>query len=192
MGLTQVQLNERYNAKKKDIQEKANEIVKTKIRRIVRRDKFLYNSLFAFQVVKKFANDTKQGPTSIIMLLLMDLYHVFTKKDAKLWGIYNAERRFFQMTKSLIEQGYASKENVTKGANYFLTLKGKLLVKEFNEYYDGYVTKIFKSIGNGDSEAVRKVLRVKSARIYKPRDQSTSDKPAADSGRKNPRNNHRC
>lgn len=181
MALTFYERRDRHNLKKKDIRDKANAIVNTRIRRIAKRDKILYNSLFCFPVVREFSKLSGLSFNQVITVMLMDLYPVFTYKEARIWSF---EPEYFgYMVKLLIERDYVFTQR-SRSRLYYLTLKGKTFVKEFNKYYDEHVKKIFKSLGERDNEVIRKVTRILPARIYKPRDQSTSDKPKVNSGRK--------
>lgn len=185
MALTYYKRLERHNAKKKDIRDKANKIVSEKIRRIVKRDKIFYNGLFAYPVIKAFAKKEGIGFTQVIAIMLMDLYPIFTYKDAKLWGFDRVY--FFELVITLREKGYIFSQR-SRYRTFYPTLKGKTMIKEFNKYYDDHVKEVFKSLGEEDKGTIRKITRVQPARIYKPRDQSTSDKPASNSKRTKPQN----
>jgi DNA-binding MarR family transcriptional regulator len=171
----------RHNLKKKDIREKANALVKEKIRRITKRDKVLYNSLFAYPVMREFSKQYGFTLNQVIILMLLDLYPTFIYKDAVLWGINKS--MFWESAIILTDRGYMYSGG-TRSRCFYPTLKGKEVVKEFNKYYDEHVKKLFRSLGERDHETIRKVTRVQPARIYKPRDQSTGGKPAPNSGGK--------
>lgn len=183
MPLNGYERNQRWNAKKRDIQQKANAIVSERIRRLVKRDKILCNSLFSFPVIKVFANQEGLSFNQVIAVMLMDIYPGIRHVDSLLWGF--EKQSFRNAAMELVKREYAFREREKeKATKYCLTLKGKNLVKEFNIYYDEHVKKLFKSIGIRDSEIIRKVTRVPSARLYKPRDQAAGGKPAANSARK--------
>jgi hypothetical protein len=163
-------------ARKKKILLKANNIANQKIRRITKRDNILYNSLFTMPVIKKFAKKYNLKSNAVIVIMVLDLYPLFTAKEAKLWGLHPIKDNMASGLKEIDE--YVSSVNTgTKGAKYFLTLRGKLVVKEFNKYYDEYVKKLFKSLGCTDTEAKRRVTRVKPSKFDKPGDQLTGGQP---------------
>lgn len=190
MALTGYERLLRHNAKKKDIKDKANAIVKEKIRRITNRDIILYNSLFAYPVIKKFGINKGMGSLNIILILLMDLHPIFTIKESRLWGFETGQ--FYKITNALKEQGYTDcQQGFQQLKKHFLTLKGKLVVKEFNEYYDKRVRQILRKDGIGDNETIRKVTRVQPARIYKPVDQFAGNKPPGISKREHTKNSNR-
>ena len=180
MAFTGYQLQQRHRAKKKEIQDKANAIVREKIRRITKRDTILYKGLFAYPVLKEFAVLEGKKMSTLMLIILMDVHPVMTIKEAILWGYKDYE--FYAKTTILSNEGYiVSQKNFAKVTKHFLTLKGKLIVQEFNKFYDERVREIFKHDGIRDKEAIRKVIRVQSPRIYKPRNKPASGKPSADS-----------
>lgn len=190
MALTLYERTIRHNAKKKDIRDKANAIVREKIRRITKRDVTLYNSLLAYPVIQEFAKRECKYTKNIIIIMLMDLHPVFTIKESRLWGFNPA--MFYKIIRNLNAQGYVvSQKNFHQLTKHFLTLKGKLFVQEFNKFYDERVRAILRGDGINDNETIRKVTRAQPARIYKPVDQFAGNKPPGISKREHTKNSNR-
>lgn len=168
----------RVNAKKKKLRDAANEIMLGRMREMMKRDKILYSCLFAYPVIKEFANRTGLTQNGMILLMLTDVFPVLTSADAKLWGINPNKDVFCILTKSLRERGYIEMIGGSKGfRKYFITLKGKQTVKEFNDYYDKYAKKILTYAGRTDYGEIRKITRVRPSTLDKPLNKPSSKKP---------------
>ena len=171
--------NRRYSKKNRDIRKRAHELLASRMRAICKRDKLMYNSLFTYGVVREFMARSGMQATNIILILLMDLYVTFTLEDARAWGLYTEKRHLYKNRQVLMDRGYV--EGIYKKTNglkrYYLTMKGKNFVKEFNAFYDETVTSVLKSMGNVEYETIRRFTRVKPATGYHAGNKPAGQKP---------------
>lgn len=161
--------DKRKNDMRKLVNDRAQELLSKKMRAICKRDKSLYNSLFAYPIIRSFARTEGLFPANIILLLLLDIYKNFRLDDANMWDLAKDKYYFYKIKQGLRDKGYIEHEK----SNCYLTLQGREAIKRFNDFYNDHVTKVLKKNGTGDEESIRKIIRAKPAREYKPRNRTT-------------------
>lgn len=152
------------------INAKARELHLLKIKRISRVEMSRYHGLFAHTIIYNFSIKEDMPEQSVLLLAIMNMYNVFYRTDAYLWGLVHNNNALRRLTERVIHTGYVdvirTKHNV---AGYYLSIKGKEFVVRFNKYYDTRVKQILKSNANGNIDQKHRYASKKLKEVYKPR-----------------------
>src|ERR1700743_1934566 len=159
--------NKQYFKTRRLVNEKARVLHESHVKKIIGEELKVLHAALAWRAIDLFKDENDLWETSILLVLVIDTYKVFTKRDAYLWGLAYNQQNLYRLIAYTKERGLIDEINSNRSRTHYLTLKGKKLVSEFNKFYKQRAKLIFKSNANGNQNLIYKYATLKPKGGYK-------------------------
>lgn len=159
--------NKRYLKARRLVNEKARVLHQNHVKKIIGEELKVLHAALAWRAIDLFKDDNDIWATSLLLVLIMDTYKVFTKRDAYLWGLAFNQQNLYRLIAYTKDRGLIDEIRANRSSTHYLTLKGKKLASEFNKFYKQRAKLIFKSNANGNQDLIYKYSTNKPKGSYK-------------------------
>lgn len=137
---------QRYLSTLREVTARAQELFDFRIKGLTKFHKVRYHAMFGHLAIMKFCKDRHVDPEVFNLLLIMDMYEVFYKSDLIAWGVIRSSGEMPPHVKYLYSCQYVIRQTGKHKVSYlYLSIKGKQLVKEYDQYLEDFIKKVLNS-----------------------------------------------